>query len=73
MHKDDEGQWGEFDFGVEAMTMQARRGMFPTGYLDAYIRRQQARHARIAREIEGEFSAASADPEMLALLNRPLS
>lgn len=72
MHEDDDGQWGEFDFGVEAITIQARGGLLPPGYLDTYMGRQRARHARLAREIEGEFSAASADSEMLARLNRPL-
>ena len=72
MHDDDEGQFGEFDFSLEGMTTLARGGAFPPGYLDAYLVRQQARHARLDGEIKAAFAAASTDPKMMARLNRPL-
>ncbi len=72
MYDPDEDRWGEFGFGIEEMTLLARAGSLPPGYLDAYGARQRARHAKLDREIKAAFAEAANDPELLERLGRPL-
>ena len=72
MHDPYEDRWGEFGFDVETMTKLGRAGSFPPGYLDAYVARQRALHAKLSQEIRAAFADAANDPELLERLSRPL-
>ena len=70
---DDPRYGGEWNFGVEELTILSRRGPLPPGYLDALHARLLALNARLHMEIAATFAGAANDPAPLARLDRPPS